>query len=149
MKLYSHACGGFDCTIVVRDIHGCYVELQELCHLVNFGAQDALVTVADFLDRGPDSWKVADFFRDLPNAFSVLGNHERRVAGTIRGTSKPAWSQEQTLSLPDPVIQGDLPVSPGAGFLILRQTALFAFLTASAVAWVVASEAHVFNFAYG
>jgi hypothetical protein len=34
-----------------------------------------------------------------PNAFSVLGNHERRVAGTIRGTSKPAWSQKQTLSL--------------------------------------------------
>jgi serine/threonine protein phosphatase 1 len=71
MKSYSHACGGFDRTIVVGDIHGCYVEFQELCHLVNFGAQDALVTVGDFLDRGPDSWKVAAFFRDSPNAFSV------------------------------------------------------------------------------
>lgn len=99
MKSYGYANGKFDRTIVVGDIHGCYIELQELCHLVNFGAQDALVTVGDFLDRGPDSWKVAAFFRDSPNAFSVLGNHERRVAGTIRGTSKPAWSQEQTLSL--------------------------------------------------
>jgi hypothetical protein len=91
--------GGFDRTIVVGGIHGCYVALQEQCHLVNFGAQDALVTVGDFLDRGPGSWKVEAFFRDLPNTFSVLGNHERRVAGTTRGTSKPAWSQEQTLSL--------------------------------------------------
>ena len=99
MKSYRYANGKFDRTIVVGDIHGCYVELQELCHLVNFGARDALVTVRDFLDRGPDSWKVAVFFRDVPNAFSVLGNHERRVAGTIRGTSKPAWSQEQSLSL--------------------------------------------------
>ena len=95
MKSYSHACGGSDRTIVVGDIHGCYVEFQELCHLVSFGARDALVTVGDFLDRGPDSWKVAAFFRDLPNAFSVLGNHERRVAGTIRGTSKPAWSRNK------------------------------------------------------
>ena len=99
MKSYSYASGKFDRTIVVGDIHGCYAELQELCRLVNFGARDALVSVGDFLDRGPDSWKVAAFFRDLPNAFSVLGNHERRVAGTIRGTSKPAWSQAQTLSL--------------------------------------------------
>jgi hypothetical protein len=99
MKPYRYVNGKFDRTIVVGDIHGCYVELQELCRLVKFGARDALVTVGDLLDRGPDSWKVAAFFRDLPNAFSVLGNHERRVAGTIRGTSKPAWSQEQTLSL--------------------------------------------------
>ena len=99
MKSYCYASGKFDRTIVVEDIHGCYAELLELCRLVNFGARDALVTVGDFLDRGPDSWNVAVFFRDAPNAFSVLGNHERRVAGTIRGTSKPAWSQEQTLSL--------------------------------------------------
>lgn len=42
-------------------------------------------------------------FRDTPNAVAVLGNHDRRVAGTIRGTSKPAWSQSQTLSkIPEP-----------------------------------------------
>ncbi len=99
MKSYSYATGKFDRTIVVGDIHGCYVEFQELCRLVDFGPGDALVSVGDFLDRGPDSWKAAAFFRDLPNAFSVLGNHERRVAGTVRGTSKPAWSQEQALSL--------------------------------------------------
>jgi hypothetical protein len=85
MNSYSYAIGKFDPTIVVGDIHGCYDEFQELCRLVKFGARDALVTVGDFLDRGPDSWKVASFFRDVPNAFSVLGNHERRVAGTIRG----------------------------------------------------------------
>jgi len=55
MKSYCYASGKFDRTIVVGDIHGCYAELLELCRLVNFGARDALVTVGDFLDRGPDS----------------------------------------------------------------------------------------------
>jgi len=41
----------------------------------------------DFLDRGPASWEVALFSAITANAHSVLGNHERRVAGTIRGTS--------------------------------------------------------------
>jgi hypothetical protein len=72
-----------DSAIAVGDIHGCYIKFRELCHLVNFGAQDALVTVGDFLDRGPDSRKVAAFFRDLPNAFSVLGNHKRRVTEQV------------------------------------------------------------------
>ena len=29
----------------------------------------------------------------------MIGNHERRVAGVIRGTSQPAWSQKQSLSM--------------------------------------------------
>ena len=29
----------------------------------------------------------------------MLGNHERRVAGTIRGTSQPAWSQKHSLAM--------------------------------------------------
>jgi hypothetical protein len=28
MKLYSHACGGFDRTIVVGDMHGCHDEMS-------------------------------------------------------------------------------------------------------------------------
>ena len=86
-------------TIVVGDIHGCWDEFRRLMEVAGFGEADALVTVGDFLDRGPGSWEIARFLRDTSNGFSVIGNHERRVAGVIRGTSQPAWSQKQSLSM--------------------------------------------------
>ena len=87
-----------DRTIVVGDVHGCFDELKQLLERVGFGPRDVLVCVGDFVDRGPASWAVAEFVRNTANAYSVLGNHERRLAGTVRGTSLPAWSQLQTLS---------------------------------------------------
>ena len=94
--------GGYSRTIVVGDIHGCFDELAQLLELIGFGKEDVLISVGDMLDRGSNSWKVCGFFRDTPNAHSVLGNHERRVAGTIRGTSLPAWSQKHSLSMLNP-----------------------------------------------
>jgi|GEM_PF-327650 len=85
-------------TIVVGDLHGCMAELQALLQLLDFSANDLLIAVGDLVDRGPASWQVATFFRETPNAFSVLGNHERRVAGVISGRSQPAWTQQHTLS---------------------------------------------------
>lgn len=83
---------------MVGDIHGYFAELQKLLKKINFSEKDVLVAVGDLVDRGPGTWDVARFFHETPNAFSVLGNHERRLAGTIRGTSDPAWSQRHTLS---------------------------------------------------
>ncbi len=84
-------------TIITGDIHGCLTELKTLLANLEFAPDDLLLTVGDFLDRGPDSWAAARFFRDTPNAYCTMGNHERRVAGVIRGTSQPAWSQLDTL----------------------------------------------------
>ncbi len=50
------------------------------------------------VDRGPGTWDVVRFFHETTNAYSVLGNHERRLAATILGTSQPAWSQQHSLS---------------------------------------------------
>lgn len=88
-------------TIVVGDIHGCFDEFKELLDAVNFADDDLLIHVGDMIDRGPQSWGVAEFFRDTPNAHTAIGNHERRLAGSVHGTSLPAWSQLQTLSLID------------------------------------------------
>lgn len=96
---YQNITGPFRRTIVVGDIHGCWNEFRRLLEATTFCAEDVLVTVGDFMDRGPGSWDLARFFRQTPNAFSVIGNHERRVAGVIRGRSKPAWSQELSLSM--------------------------------------------------
>jgi hypothetical protein len=68
-------------------------ELNELLERCSFTNDDVLVHVGDMIDRGPDSWKVADFFRSTGNAFTVVGNHEICVAGAIRGTALPACSQ--------------------------------------------------------
>ncbi len=97
-RLYNTIRKDYARTIVVGDIHGCYKELIKLLDEIGFTKNDLLIAVGDLVDRGPDSWKVVDFFKDTPNAFSVLGNHERRLAGTIRGTSRPAWSQLHTRS---------------------------------------------------
>lgn len=86
-------------TIVVGDIHGCFNEFMDLLEKVNYKPEDLVVTVGDMIDRGPKSWKTCEFFRDTKNAHCVLGNHERRLAGSVRGTSQPAWSQKQTLSM--------------------------------------------------
>lgn len=81
------------------DIHGWWDEFRRLMELSSFGEGDVLAAVGDFLDRGPGSWEIARFLRETPNAFSVMGNHERRVAGVIRGTSRPAWSQLHSISM--------------------------------------------------
>ncbi|HUU46023.1 MAG TPA: metallophosphoesterase [Acidobacteriota bacterium] len=96
---YRQITGPYRRTIVVGDIHGCWDEFRRLMELAGFGEGDALVTVGDFLDRGPGSWEIGRFLRETSNAFSVIGNHERRVAGVVRGTSRPAWSQKQSLSM--------------------------------------------------
>ena len=83
---------------MVGDIHGCYEELMRLLEDIDFSDEDILVAVGDLVDRGPATWEVARFVRDTPNAFSVMGNHERRLAGAIRGTIQPAWSQLHSLS---------------------------------------------------
>ncbi|MCC6550021.1 MAG: metallophosphoesterase [Ignavibacteriaceae bacterium] len=85
-------------SIVVGDIHGCYSELILLLQKMDFSDKDLLISVGDLLDRGPASWEVARFFRKSSNCFSVVGNHERRVSGIIKGTSGASWSQLHSLS---------------------------------------------------
>ena len=99
--LYQRLDGPCERTIVVGDVHGCAVEFDRLRRAVRFGPRDVLVTVGDFLARGPDSWEVAGFLRDTPNAFSVLGNHELKIAGAIRGIPQKGWSHKQALSTLD------------------------------------------------
>ena len=94
-KKISH---DYDRTIVVGDVHGCFTELTNLLSKIKFSDRDLLISVGDLVDRGPFSREVAQFFRDTKNAYSALGNHERKLAGTIRGTMQPAWSQRHSLS---------------------------------------------------
>lgn len=80
-------------SIVIGDIHGCDAELQDLLDAVGPTLEDQIIALGDVVDRGPDSEKVLAFFRDTPNALSMMGNHERKHLRSARGEVPAAVSQ--------------------------------------------------------
>lgn len=66
---------------VIGDIHGCNRQLKELySQILNF--TDAVYSVGDLIDRGPDSNEVIKFCKDK-NIKSVMGNHEDMLLKSI------------------------------------------------------------------
>ncbi len=62
--------------LVVGDIHGRYDMFMRLLEKANYDpAKDVLYTVGDMIDRGPDSFKVLQFFQQ-ERCYTIKGNHE-------------------------------------------------------------------------
>lgn len=80
-------------TIIIGDIHGCFDELQALLARLAPTRDDQIIALGDIVDRGPQSERVLEFFRDTPNARSLMGNHERKHIRSARGPVRPALSQ--------------------------------------------------------
>lgn len=80
-------------SLIVGDIHGCWDEFQALLDLAALGADDPIISVGDLVDRGPQSPRVLRFFRDTPNARTIMGNHERKHVRAARGETNLAQSQ--------------------------------------------------------
>ena len=80
-------------TLVIGDIHGCYVELQALLEKAGLNAGDSIIAVGDIVDRGPETPEVLDFFQQTPNARTLMGNHERKHIRGARHEVKLALSQ--------------------------------------------------------
>ncbi len=64
---------------VIGDVHGCYVELEDLLNKLNLGQHDVIVFVGDLINRGPDSTAVLDIASTLPGCYCIVGNHELRL----------------------------------------------------------------------
>ena len=79
--------------LIIGDIHGCYDELLELLDTVGLADDDQIICIGDMVDRGLDSAAVLNFFRTMPNAHSIQGNHERKHVRSFRGQTQPAASQ--------------------------------------------------------
>jgi serine/threonine protein phosphatase 1 len=65
--------------LAVGDIHGCLAALETLAATVPFAAEDLLVTLGDYVDRGPDSRAVVDWVIErwrLGTLIPLRGNHE-------------------------------------------------------------------------
>ncbi len=64
------------------DIHGCSVAFDALLEAVTPGPDDLVITLGDYIDRGPDSKKVVDHLivlHERLNIVSLAGNHEEMI----------------------------------------------------------------------
>ncbi|PQO46411.1 metallophosphoesterase family protein [Blastopirellula marina] len=66
-------------TLAIGDIHGCLTALDTLLDMVAPTDNDRIVTLGDYVDRGPDSRGVIDRVLDLRTKYEtihLMGNHE-------------------------------------------------------------------------
>lgn len=66
--------------IAIGDIHGCLRSLETMMAVLQPQEEDLIVTLGDYVDRGPDSKGVIDFLLDFrrshSNYVALMGNHE-------------------------------------------------------------------------
>lgn len=78
-------------TLVIGDIHGCLTALKTLLDLVAPAADDRLVLLGDYVDRGPDSRGVLDVLIGLQaggRLVALRGNHDEMMI-EARTAEKP------------------------------------------------------------
>ncbi|MCW0217880.1 MAG: serine/threonine protein phosphatase [Prosthecobacter sp.] len=82
-------------TLAIGDIHGCSIALRTLLDVVQPGSDDVLITLGDYVDRGPDSRGVIDMLISLEKTIQLkplLGNHEILFLDAQAGRlDKEAW----------------------------------------------------------
>ncbi len=74
--------------IAIGDIHGCPVALQTLIDAIQPDSTDIVVTLGDYVDRGPNSRAVVDLLIELGKRtqwVGLLGNHEEMMLAVVRG----------------------------------------------------------------
>ena len=66
-------------TLAIGDIHGCFNALKTLAEFVPFRSDDVLVTLGDYINRGPNSRAVLDWLiarQQTEKLIALRGNHE-------------------------------------------------------------------------
>jgi serine/threonine protein phosphatase 1 len=79
--------------LAIGDIHGCITAFRTLIDFVAPGSDDTIVTLGDYVDRGPDSRAVVDLLIDLSGNHRLVplrGNHEIMM---LEAREKNSWLQ--------------------------------------------------------
>jgi serine/threonine protein phosphatase 1 len=79
-------------TYVIGDIHGCPKTLTELLKIMGpIQADDTILFIGDYIDRGPDSKGVIDIILGLykkhRKIITLMGNHEFMFMNALKGIS--------------------------------------------------------------
>ncbi len=65
--------------LAIGDVHGCYHSLSELASFVGLRDDDVVITLGDYVNRGPDSRAVLEWLIELDRRQTLIplrGNHE-------------------------------------------------------------------------
>ncbi|MDH3716934.1 MAG: serine/threonine protein phosphatase [Planctomycetota bacterium] len=85
-----------DRIIAIGDIHGCSRALSALLSAIEPQSGDTIVTLGDYVDRGPDTPGVLDQLIELQRdckLVAILGNHDQMLLHVIRGElDRELWS---------------------------------------------------------
>ena len=75
--------------LAIGDIHGCLLQLNDLLNFVKPTAEDQVVLLGDYVDRGPDSRGVLNLIIELKqsgmNLVCLRGNHEVMMVAAREG----------------------------------------------------------------
>ena len=77
--------------LAIGDIHGCFNALRTLVDFVEFRPDDTIITLGDYVDRGPNSREVLDLVIELGNKHKLVplrGNHEIMM---LDSREKKSW----------------------------------------------------------
>ena len=81
-------------TIAIGDIHGCSAALDALLDAIRPRPEDMIVTLGDYINRGPDTRGVLDRLIDLGRRcrlVPLLGNHEQMLLEARSGLHPTTW----------------------------------------------------------
>ncbi|MGL4513259.1 MAG: metallophosphoesterase family protein [Lacipirellulaceae bacterium] len=80
--------------IAIGDVHGCSAALATLVEAIGPTADDVVVPLGDYVDRGPDSRGVIQQLVELRERCTlrpILGNHEEMMLSALRGQAPYRW----------------------------------------------------------
>jgi serine/threonine protein phosphatase 1 len=81
-------------TIAIGDIHGCSAALEALLEVIRPRPDDTIVTLGDYINRGPDSRGVIDRLIKLSrqcHLVPLLGNHDEMLLEARSGLRRTTW----------------------------------------------------------
>ncbi len=104
-------------TVAIGDIHGCAAALEALLSAIAPTADDTIVALGDYVDRGPDSKGVIDRLIELRETCEVValqGNHEEMMLDVVKEGQPPfRWLQYGGVETLDSyMFAGDMSVIP-------------------------------------
>lgn len=80
----------------IGDIHGCSEALRSLIRAIDPQPEDTVVTLGDYVDRGPNVRDAIEQLLELQTRcelIPLLGNHEEMMLDVLGGTPPYSWLQ--------------------------------------------------------